>query len=70
MAENKKHDAENEERHDAELFAAENMVDGAWIPDFHAWDHPEIVKDRARELEDYAGEELGLKRRERKKNNH
>lgn len=45
-------------RKDAELFE-ENLVDGAWIPLGFAWDSPAEVSERAREIEEFAGEELG-----------
>ncbi len=45
------------ERRDAELFE-ENLVDGAWIPLGFAWDSPAAVGRRAKEIEEFAEDEL------------
>ena len=45
------------ERRDAELFE-ENLVDGAWIPLGFAWDSPETINKRAKEIEEFAQDEL------------
>ena len=45
------------ERRDAELFE-ENLVDGAWIPLGFAWDSPDSIRKRAKEIEEFAEDEL------------
>ena len=44
------------EREDAEFFEEDNLVDGAWIPLGFAWDSPAEISERARDMEESAGE--------------
>ena len=57
MPENKDPIGPEGERRDAELFAEENLADGAWIPLGFGWNSPEEIKKRAREIKESIGEE-------------
>ncbi len=46
------------ERRDAELFEEEDLADGVWIPHGFVWNSPGRMKDRAREMEEFAADEL------------
>lgn len=48
---------EHGERRDAELFE-DNLGDGTWIPLGFAWNSPSELAERARDMEEFAAEEL------------
>jgi len=53
-----KEEKDKNQREEAERFAEENRADGTWIPLGFAWDSPGKIRERARDMEEFAAEAL------------
>ena len=65
-----KEEKDKNQREEAERFAEENSADGAWIPFGFAWDSPGKIRERARDMEEFAAEALNEQDKEKDKEKH
>ena len=65
-----KEEKDKNQLEEAERFAEENRADGTWIPLGFAWDSPGKIRERARDMEEFAAEELNEQDKEKDKEKH